>query len=513
MNILEVNNLTIGINQNGCQFEAIRDLSFGIAKAEVAGIVGQSGAGKTLTALSIMRLLRKEAFIKKGQILYKGADLATEDMAKIRGSQIGLVYQNPFTSLNPAYKISSQLLECTGSVKEAKELLELVGLKSERIFDSYPHELSGGQCQRVCIAMAIAKQPQLLIADEPTTGLDVTIAAKIMELLVGIAKDKKISLILIGHDLGIMAKYCHRLMVFYHGSLVEEGSVNDILDKPKHSYTRKMIDCLKKPKSHYHPPTNHQLPALLEFKQVVKKFPTRRRLFRHHTLEAVDNVSFKLNEQETVGLVGESGCGKSTLANLSLGLLKPTSGDILFQGQNINGLSKEAKKQRQIIFQDPYSSLNPRMKIKKIIEEPLCIYKVGDKQARTKRVNELLELVGIAQKDAEKYPHQFSTGQQQRITIARALALNPKLVVLDEPTSSLDTSIKAQIINLLKELGERFKMSYLYISHDLAMMPLIADRIIVLYQGRIVEQGSAKDIFKNPKHSYTQLLIDSVPML
>ncbi|WP_342560181.1 ABC transporter ATP-binding protein [Psychrobacillus sp. FSL W7-1457] len=532
--ILKVEDLQISFLTNDNEFEAVRGVSFEVKKGETLGIVGESGSGKSVTARSIMRLLPSPpSFMKNGSIEFLGEQLHTKtekEMEGIRGKDISMIFQDPMTSLNPTIRIGVQIAESLIkhqklSKKEGKaqaiELLKLVGIKnSEERYNQYPHEFSGGMRQRVMIAIALACKPTLLIADEPTTALDVTIQAQILNLMKDMQKRFGTSIILITHDLGVVAGMCDRVAVMKNGEIVETGTTEEIFANPRHDYTKKLLNALprldekKKPKK---PPLRsiglENGKPLLEVKSLKQHF----QVSRGNVLKAVDDISFFIKPGETLGLVGESGSGKSTTGRAILRLHEPTDGDVLYQGMAINRLSKnELKTMRrhmQIIFQDPYSSLNPRLKVLDIIGQALDIHRLSkNAEERKKRVEELLVLVGLDPSHALRYPHEFSGGQRQRIGIARALAVEPDFIVCDEPLSALDVSIQAQIVELLEDLQHRLGLTYLFIAHDLSMVKHISDRVAVMYSGKIVELAESEELYTNPQHPYTKSLLAAIPI-
>lgn len=532
--ILKVKDLQISFLTNDKEFEAVRGVSFEVRKGETLGIVGESGSGKSVTARSIMRLLPSPpSFMKNGSIEFLGESLETKtekEMESIRGRDISMIFQDPMTSLNPTIRIGPQIAESLIkhqqlSKKEAKnqavEILKLVGIKnSEERYNQYPHEFSGGMRQRVMIAIALACKPTLLIADEPTTALDVTIQAQILNLMKDMQQRFGTSIILITHDLGVVAGMCDRVAVMKNGEIVETGTTEEIFENPQHDYTKKLLNALprlderKKPKR---PPLRsiglENGKPLLEVKSLKQHF----QLGKGNVLKAVDDISFFIKPGETLGLVGESGSGKSTTGRSILRLHEPTDGDVLYQGMAINRLSKsELKTMRrhmQIIFQDPYSSLNPRLKVLDIIGQALDIHRLSkNTEERKQRVEELLEMVGLDSSHAMRYPHEFSGGQRQRIGIARALAVEPDFIVCDEPLSALDVSIQAQIVELLEDLQHRLGLTYLFIAHDLSMVKHISDRVAVMYAGKIVELAESEELYSNPQHPYTKSLLAAIPI-
>ncbi|WP_304586501.1 ABC transporter ATP-binding protein [Cytobacillus firmus] len=532
--ILKVNNLRVSFQSKDQEFEAVRGVSFELKKGETLGIVGESGSGKSVTARSIMRLLPSPpSYMKEGEILFLGENLINKterEMESIRGRDIGMIFQDPMTSLNPTIRIGKQVAESLIkhqdlSIKEAKkqaiELLKLVGIKnSEDRFNQYPHEFSGGMRQRVMIAIALACRPALLIADEPTTALDVTIQAQILNIMKGMQDRFGTSIILITHDLGVVAGMCDRVAVMKDGEIVETGTVEEIFEQPKHPYTVKLLNALprldekKKPKPApiLSPEMDPNLP-LLEVRSLKQHFD----MGKGDIVKAVDNISFYIKPGETLGLVGESGSGKSTTGRAILRLHEPTDGEILYQGMSVNGMNKsEMKAMRshmQMIFQDPYASLNPRFKVLDIIGQALDIHGLYETKAERKnRVIELLEMVGLNGSHADRYPHEFSGGQRQRIGIARALAVEPQFIVCDEPLSALDVSIQSQIVKLLEDLQQRLGLTYLFIAHDLSMVKHISDRVAVMFAGKIVELAESEELYSNPQHPYTKSLLSAIPI-
>ncbi|WP_269135911.1 ABC transporter ATP-binding protein [Sporosarcina cyprini] len=532
--LLRVNDLCVSFTTRNEEFEAVRGVSFELKKGEVLGIVGESGSGKSVTARSIMRLLPSPpSYLKRGIIVFQGQDLSLKtekEMEAIRGKEIGMIFQDPMTSLNPTIRIGKQISESLikhagiskGEAKqEAVKLLSRVGISnSETRYHQYPHEFSGGMRQRVMIAIALACKPSLLIADEPTTALDVTIQAQILELMKDMKKQLDTSIILITHDLGVVAGMCDRVVVMKEGKVVESGKAIDIFENPQHAYTKKLLNALprldqkKKTKrpSLVKAGIDSTIP-LLQVNSLSKHFENGNGVLT----KAVDDISFHIKPGETLGLVGESGSGKSTTGRSILRLSEPSAGEILYQGIAVDRLtSKEMKLMRrhmQMIFQDPYSSLNPRFKVVDIIGQALDIHKLSKSKAeRLKRVVELLELVGLDSSHAFRYPHEFSGGQRQRIGIARALAVEPDFIVCDEPLSALDVSIQTQIVELLEDLQHRLGLSYLFIAHDLSMMKHISDRVAVMYAGKIVELAESEELYNNPLHPYTKSLLSAIPI-
>jgi len=532
--VLRVENLHLSFLTNDKILEAVKGVSFDVHKGETLGIVGESGSGKSVTARSIMKLLPSPpSLMTKGSIEFLGKPISTytdRDMEAIRGKDISMIFQDPMTSLNPTIKIGKQIdetlrkhqkLSSMEAKKRSIEMLELVGIKNaEERYSQYPHEFSGGMRQRVMIAMSLACQPKLLIADEPTTALDVTIQAQILRLMKKMQEQFDTSIILITHDLGVVAGMCDRVVVMKEGEVVEQNTVEKIFSTPEHSYTKKLLKALplineeKEPKAKTTVPEDIQpnLP-LIEVLNLKKEFP----IGPGNSIQAVNSISFSIQPGETLGLVGESGSGKSTTGRFLLQLLKETDGEVLYRGMQINRMNKKEMKQLrkeiQIIFQDPYASLNPRMKVLDIIGQSLDIHKLYiTKAERRARVEELLELVGLEIEHTMRYPHEFSGGQRQRIGIARALAVNPTFIVCDEPLSALDVSIQAQIVDLLKDLQKQFGLTYLFIAHDLSVVKHISDRIAVMNAGKIIELAESEELYTNPIHPYTKSLLSAVPI-
>lgn len=555
--ILEVNNLSITFESYQTSNQVLFDVSYQLKKNEILGIVGESGSGKSVSSLAILGLLpKKQAKFNSGEIKYLGNDLlaySNTDFQSLRGNKIAMIFQEPMTSLNPSLTCGEQVIEVLErhlklSAKEAKlevlMLFEKVKLPNpEEIYCKYPHQISGGQKQRVMIAMAIACKPDVLIADEPTTALDVTVQKEIIALLKSIQEDTKMSIIFISHDLALVSEISDTIVVMYKGEIIEKGSVSEVFNNPKKEYTKALINS--------RPSVNERLKVLptiqdylnetisntvvssterdeahrkmynktplLQVVNVDKEYVTKGFLFTKATkFKAVNNVSFNLYEGETLGLVGESGCGKSTLGNAILQLDKATSGEIFYKGIDVTKISKSElrllRKEIQLIFQDPYSSLNPRIPVGKAIMEPMKVHKLykNDKERKQKTI-ELLERVGLLEEHFYRYPHEFSGGQRQRIGIARTIAVNPKLIICDESVSALDISVQAQVLNLLNELKDKFGFSYIFISHDLAVVKYMSDQLVVMNKGEIEEIGEADSIYANPKTEYTQSLIHAIP--
>lgn len=576
--LLEIKNLRTEFRTENETVTAVNGISFSVNKGETIGIVGESGSGKSVTSLSIMRLIASPpGKITGGEMLFNSATQGIVDLAslpekqlrKLRGNEIAMIFQEPMTSLNPVYTCGNQVMESlllhknlSRSAAKARtiELFKEVQLpRPEQLFDSYPHQLSGGQKQRVMIAMAISCNPSLLIADEPTTALDVTVQKSILELLQKLQQQYQMGILFITHDLGVIAELADKVVVMYRGSIVEQGSVNDIFTKPQHPYTKGLLAC--------RPPMNIRLKRLpivadfmiadnsgllvenkatvtditqqlvitakeratrlsnlyaqaplLQLKSLKTYFPVSKGIFGKVTdyVKAVDSITFDVYPGETLGLVGESGCGKTTLGRSILRLVEPTAGEIIYKGVNICNLSYEEmrkmRKEMQLIFQDPYSSLNPRITIGKAIMEPMQVHKVlANDHDRKNKVIELLERVSMSEKHFDRYPHEFSGGQRQRICIARALALGPKFIICDESVSALDVSVQAQVLNLLNELRAEFGFTYIFISHDLSVVKFMSDRMVVMNKGVIEEIGDADAIYNHPQSEYTKKLISAIP--
>lgn len=566
--ILAVRDLSVDFDQKGSVTHAVKNVSFALKKGETLAIVGESGSGKSVSSLAVMGLLPSPpADVKQGQVYFHNDNpvdllrLSEKQIIDFRGSRIAMIFQEPMSALNPSIRCGRQVEEMLdihksdmdSAAKKDKvlEMFNLVDLPDPaRIYTSYPHQLSGGQLQRVMIAMSLICDPDILIADEPTTALDVTIQKVILELLSGLKEKLGLSTIFITHDLGLVKRIADRVVVMYKGDIVEQGTVLDVFNHPKEAYTRGLIACRPPLKERYNrlptiadfmqddrsiedviDPLRQQIsefdarleriaaaPVLLEAKGIKKYYPKEKNFWGNPTsyVKAVDDVSFQLRQGETLGLVGESGCGKSTLSKVLLRLIEPTAGQVTFDGKDIFSLSKsemrKLRKDYQIIFQDPYGSLNPRMKIGQAIMEPMQIHGIeSSKKARRERTAHILGKVGLEVDHMDRYPHQFSGGQRQRVCIARALGLNPKFILCDESVSALDVSVQAQVLNLLLDLREEYDLSYIFISHDLSVVKFISDNIMVMNEGKIVEYGNAEQIINNPQMDYTRNLINSIP--
>jgi peptide/nickel transport system ATP-binding protein len=600
--LLSVENLHVNFATDIMTVRAVEGFSLQVHPGEIVALVGESGSGKSVSAHSIMRLLPRTARIPNGRILFEGRDLLElpEDaMRNVRGREISMIFQEPMTSLNPVLPIGLQIIEplqfhlgmsTDEANARAAELLRLVGISDpERRLKQYPHQFSGGMRQRVMIAIGLACNPKLIIADEPTTALDVTVQAQILELMKSLSRDLGIALIIITHNLGIVARYAHRVVVMYSGRVVEQGDADAVFHRPRHPYTMGLLRSVPRldrartglletieglppsaadplPGCRFAPRCPFRLPAcdtppqltatdtgslsaciraaeiaegklawrkpeaakadsaqvrdtqpIISVRNLTKHFPVKTGMFgRTHQVRAVEDVSFDVRPGETVGLVGESGCGKSTVGRLILRLETPTAGDIAFEGREFTKARrsefKAMRRKIQAVFQDPYSSLNPRMTIGQIIAEPMQVYGIADGAAARERVATLLNEVGLRPELAERYPHQLSGGQRQRVGIARALAIEPQFIVCDEAVSALDVSIQGQIVNLLEALQRRHGLSYLFIAHDLAVVRHISSRIVVMYLGRVMETGDRDELCERPLHPYTKLLLDAAPI-
>ena len=533
MAYFEINNLKI-THKSFDGVKTVLDIEhMSIEKGETYGLIGESGQGKTVLALAIQQLLRcPPGKIESGEILLDGENLLSlspkQMRRQIRGRKIAMIFQDPMSCLNPVFRVGTIMTDVLKEhnkgmgkkdiLRRAVELLEEVKLAdAESVMAKYPHQLSGGQRQRVIIALALACGAEFLIADEPTRNLDVTIQASILKLLKEIQIKHNMTVLFIANNMSLVSAFCDRVGILYGGRVIEEGGTTELVAHPREEYTRVLIDAVRT--GHKGAKSLAGNEELLRVEHLKKYFDINDELRhqKHLTLKAVDDVSFTLNRGEVLGIVGESGCGKSTLVNTILNLFEPTDGKVYFDGSDVFAEAKKGdhafRKNVQIVFQDPYWSLNPRWLIKDIVAEPLDVYeKLGEAQ-RLERVKELLEMVGIDESACYKYPHEFSGGQRQRIAIARSLASNPKLVVLDEPTSSIDVFSQAQILELIQDLRERFHLTNILISHDLGVVHALADRIAIMYLGKIVEIGPADEIFNHPRHPYTKALFDSIPTL
>ena len=554
--ILSIRNLTVEIPTRHGLFNPVRDVSYDIYPGEIRGVVGESGAGKSMTGNAVIGLLDDPARIASGEIWLKGRridHLSVQEQRAIRGREIGMIFQDPLTSLNPLFTIGEQLVETIQlhlnvSAKVAKEralaLLDRVSIPDPKVrFDQYPHQFSGGMRQRVVIALALCSEPSVIIADEPTTALDVSIQAQVLDLIKELACETQVGVILVTHDMGVIADTTKKVTVMYNGQVVENGTTDQVLSAPRHDYTKSLILAVPRPQtklrrfpqiSYDSRETNFKIEdlardwtkveksksgKLLEVQGISKQFlekssliPSWRKYFT-----AVNNVSLDINDGEVFGLVGESGSGKSTVARMIGTLLDVDSGRVLFDGDDVTSMASaelaDYRRQIQMIFQDPFSSLNPRMKVESIVAEPLLHHKILPRDRVSVRVEELLDRVGLTRAAAAKYPHEFSGGQRQRISIARALATQPRFLICDEPTSALDVSIQAQILNILKDLQEHLGLTMLFISHDLPVVRQMCDRVGVMKQGQLVEVQGTETLFTNPQQDYTKKMLTLMPRL
>jgi peptide/nickel transport system ATP-binding protein len=580
--LLEVRNLRTYFKTDDGLAKAVDDISFTVYKGETVGIVGESGSGKSVTCLTAMRLIpQPPGFVESGQILYHNSDgkvvdlvqISDEEMRQYRGNELAMIFQEPMTSLNPVFTCGEQVVETImlhqnvskfQASQRTLTLFEKVKLPDPiRMYNAYPHQLSGGQKQRVMIAMALSCNPSLLIADEPTTALDVTVQKTILELIDGLRKEIETSVIFITHDLGVIAEVADRVVVMYKGKIVEQGTVLEVFESPKHPYTKSLLACrppldfrmsklpivsdfmevgkdtagnniiTEKEKTvqelitqfYVKPETTKARledlktkPNLLDIQNLKVWYPTEKDFLGRVTkyVKAIDDISFTVRQGETVGLVGESGCGKTTTGRAILRLSPATSGKILFENKNILDLEppqmQELRRHMQIIFQDPYSSLNPRMPVGKAIMEPMTVHNVGaNEDERKAKVLDLLKTVSLEERHFNRYPHEFSGGQRQRICIARALALRPRFIICDESVSALDVSVQAQVLNLLIDLRKEFQFTYIFISHDLSVVKFMSDKMVVMNKGKIEEMGIADEIYENPQQEYTKKLISAIP--
>ncbi|MER8611053.1 ABC transporter ATP-binding protein [Mesorhizobium sp. M0228] len=533
--VLSVSGLSVAVRGEEGDRDVVSDLTFDLMRGETLCIAGESGSGKSMTALAIMGLLPQPAArIRSGSIRLGDQDLAAlseSGMRRIRGDRIAMIFQEPMTSLNPVLSIGRQLTEAieahTSRSRSNSRLRALEALKAVRIPDAerrlehYPHELSGGMRQRVMIAMALALNPDVLIADEPTTALDVTVQGEVLELLRDLQREHGTSVILITHDMGVVAEMADRVIIMRDGRMVEQGSATDIFTRPQADYTRELLAAVPRigggRPAEDRQDAAHMPAELVSVSDLHVRFDLRGGFFGRvdRRVHAVEGVSFSIAPHETLSLVGESGCGKSTTAKAIAGLV-PYTGSISIGSHDLSALSRKERKavrrNVQMIFQDPFASLDPRMRVGDLVAEPLLIHGLGDKEQRHAQIAALFERVGLSADQMERYPHEFSGGQRQRICVARALALRPKLIIADESVSALDVSVQARVLRLLKELQREFGVAYLFISHDMAVVENISDRVAVMYLGQIVEMGTRDQIFSNPRHPYTKRLIEAVPV-
>ena len=562
LTLLQINNLEIEFPSRKSVLRAVDNVSLSLEKGDILGIVGESGAGKSTVGNALIGLLEPPGQMTKGEIFLDGNridNLPDSEKQKIRGKEIGMIFQDPLTSLNPLQTIEDQLVETidlhlelgeNGARQRAVELLDQVGIPDPDVrVKQYPHQFSGGMRQRVVVALALCAEPNLIIADEPTTALDVSIQAQILDLMRGLCKEKQVGMVIITHDMGVIADITDRVAVMYRGRLVEHGATEKILGNPDHPYTQSLISAVPRPdiklirfpqvtyiedvaeKNTEIDITEHWLGKareyetapgpLVELKNISMRFTTKPAFLRKNRifLDAVNNVSLDIHEGEVFGLVGESGSGKSTVARIICGLYTPVSGAINFAGTELTALKKQSdldpfRKQMQMIFQDPYSSLNPRMRVLDIVAEPILFHQLAETRREVEIiVKDLLEHVGLGAQSAVRYPHEFSGGQRQRISIARALATRPRFLICDEPTSALDVSIQAQILNLLKDLQEELGLTMLFISHDLPVIRQMCDRVGVMKDGFLCEMKETEVLFETPEHEYTQHLLNLMPRL
>jgi ABC-type glutathione transport system ATPase component len=531
--LIEIRNLKVRFDSEGRSSTAVDDISFHVDRGEILAVVGESGSGKSATALSIMRLLPRAGRVVNGAINFKGRDLLTlseREMRSIRGGDISMIFQEPMTSLNPLFTVGHQIGEAivvhqgvsrAAARKLALDLLEAVEITDpHRRIDNFPHQMSGGQRQRVMIAMALASKPSLIIADEPTTALDVIIQAQILDLLKRLQAEIGAGVLFITHDLGVVAEIADRAVVMQNGRIVEQGAVVDIFGRPKDSYTRRLLDAVPRiDAAKVAPAAKTDTGVLLDVRNLSKWFPAEKSFGAKSgiVVKAVNNISLSIRRGEVLGLVGESGSGKTTVGRSILRLIEPTAGRIDFDGTDVTTLSRRElrlfRRRMQIIFQDPYGSLNPRWTVRRMLLEPLKVYGLyATRKERDQRVAMLLELVQLDPAWASRYPHEFSGGQRQRIGIARSLAVEPSFIVADECVSALDVSVRREVLNLIKDLRSRLGLTMLFISHDLAVVEDISDRVAVMYKGELVEISSAHELYRNPSDDYTKALLAAAPI-
>lgn len=532
--LLEINDLNVSFPGNGAENIAVENVSFAMNKGETTVLIGESGSGKSLTALAVMRLLPNAARVNSGSVFLEGENLfeyPETAMRSVRGKRVGMIFQEPQNSLNPVLTCGQQVGEVlvehkalSGDAKRNRiiELFNAVGIpEPERTMHEYPHQFSGGMKQRVMIAIALACEPDLLIADEPTTALDVTIQAQVLNLLKELQAKTGMGILFITHDLGVAKQMADQVAVMFQGKIVELADSTTFFNQPKHEYSLHLFNSLPtkaKRDQEAREGRDQQQQPLIEVKDLKVHYPIRKGLFKRVVghVKAVDGVSITIRAGETVAIVGESGSGKTTMGKGILQLLKPTSGSANYKGEDLTLLNKaelrSIRSDLQIVFQDPYSSMNPRMMIKDIIEEGMLVQGIGqDKHDRLSRIERLMQQVELEKEHIYRYPHEFSGGQRQRICIARALAVEPQVIVCDEPTSALDVSVQSQILDLLRDLQSRLNLAYLFITHNISVVEYLADHVAVMYQGRIVEQGTVEQIMYDPQHEYTQTLLAAVP--
>jgi len=560
MSLISFKNLTVDFHTPEGMVRAVNGISFDIKEGQTVGLVGESGSGKSVTSLAAMKLIpNPPGIISSGEIIFQGQDLvkaSEEEMRKIRGNDISMIFQEPMTALNPVFRVGDQIAEVLMlhmgmNKKEAWEkaqmLLDQVGIPDPKVsIQKYPHEMSGGQKQRVCIAIAIACEPKLLICDEPTTALDVTIQKQVLDLMFDLQDKYNMGMLFITHDLSVIADIADDVVVMYRSNLVEQNNTEKIFTGAQHPYTKGLLSCRpsldrnpsrlltvadfmdedgkeieiapEKLKLDEKKEKREETPVLLEINNLSTHFPIKGGFFGRtiDQFKAVKNVSFKLQKGKTLGLVGESGCGKTTLGRTILRLLEPASGQIIYDGIDVTKLDKtqmrEMRSRMQVIFQDPYSSLNPRMTVGEILLEPMNLHGIGaNKEEKIEKAKWLMDKVGLTQSQLSRYPHEFSGGQRQRICIARALAVNPEFIICDESVSALDVSVQAQVLNLLLDLQEEFGLTYIFISHDLSVVNFISDEVAVMSQGEIVEMDKASKVYLNPQMEYTKTLLSAIP--
>ncbi len=556
--LVDIKDLGVEFQTRNGVVTAVKDVSFSVKKGETLGIVGESGSGKSVTSYALMRILDRAGIISEGSVEFSGIDIrnaSNSQMRNLRGKEMSMIFQSPRTALNPIRTVGRQIKDVLlrhkqatiwNAKKKAIELLETVKIRDARNrYNAYPYELSGGMCQRVVIAIALACQPRLLIADEPTTGLDVTTQKAVMDLIADLTKEREMSTILITHDLGLAAAYCDRIIVMQSGSVIEASTPKELFNNPQHPYTKKLMRAT--------PRINSNVRDLLPDNTTVKDFPSDKKVKKtddgtkpllkvtdlkkefsekagwfeslfskkneDEKVYAVNGISFEISKGQSIGLVGESGCGKTTTANMIMGLIQPSSGSVELDGDNLQEIfegnfkaQSAYRRKLQMVFQDPTDSLNPRFSAARAISDPIRMLGTREERRRRReRVEEVATLVGLPLDLLDRFPHQLSGGQKARVGIARAIALSPQLLILDEPTAALDVSVQAVVLNLLVDLRAKLDMSYLFVSHDLNVVRLLCDEVIVMQNGKIVEKGSAENIMSEPKEAYTKALLEAVP--